>query len=42
MAVLETDRYGLDSEGLVALKDGTFWVSDEYGPHIIHFDTTGK
>ncbi|CAM1335113.1 esterase-like activity of phytase family protein [Tenacibaculum aestuariivivum] len=42
MAVLETDRYGLDSEGLVALKDGTFWVSDEYGPHIVHFDATGK
>ncbi len=40
--VLEMDRYGLDSEGLVALKDGSFWVSDEYGPHIVHFDATGK
>ncbi|WP_233897434.1 esterase-like activity of phytase family protein [Tenacibaculum piscium] len=40
--ILKTDRYGLDSEGLVALKDGTFWVSDEYGPHIVHFDATGK
>ena len=36
-----TDEYGLDSEGLVALKDGTFWVSDEYGPHIVHFDADG-
>lgn len=36
-----TDDYGLDTEGLVAMKDGTFWVSDEYGPHIIHFDTSG-
>lgn len=36
------DESGLDSEGLVALKDGTFWVSDEYGPHIVHFDATGK
>ncbi|WP_227542599.1 esterase-like activity of phytase family protein [Acinetobacter wuhouensis] len=36
-----TDEYGLDSEGLVALKDGTFWVSDEYGPHIVHFDANG-
>ena len=36
-----TDEFGLDSEGLVALKDGTFWVSDEYGPHIVHFDANG-
>lgn len=33
---------GYDSEGLVALPDGTFWVSDEYGPFITHFDATGK
>ncbi|MCK8495184.1 esterase-like activity of phytase family protein [Spirosoma sp. RP8] len=33
---------GLDSEGLVLASDGTFWVSDEYGPHIVHFDATGK
>ncbi|RZG77837.1 esterase-like activity of phytase family protein [Acinetobacter sp. WCHAc060025] len=38
---LGTDEYGLDSEGLVALRDGTFWVSDEYGPHIVHFDANG-
>ena len=38
----QTDEYGLDSEGLVAMKDGTFWVSDEYGPHIVHYDATGK
>lgn len=36
-----TDEFGLDSEGLVALKDGTFWVSDEYGPHIVHFNAEG-
>jgi len=35
------DDYGLDGEGLVAMKDGTFWVSDEYGPHIVHFDSKG-
>ncbi|WP_420148989.1 esterase-like activity of phytase family protein [Spirosoma sp.] len=33
---------GLDSEGLVLAADGSFWVSDEYGPHIVHFDATGK
>lgn len=27
---LKLDDYGLDPEGVVALRDGTFWVSDEY------------
>jgi hypothetical protein len=35
------DPYGYDSEGLVALPDGTFWVSDEYGPYLTHFDPNG-
>jgi hypothetical protein len=35
------DESGLDGEGLVALRDGSFWVSDEYGPHIVHFDAQG-
>ncbi|WP_416307845.1 esterase-like activity of phytase family protein [Neptunicella sp. SCSIO 80796] len=39
---LKLDDYGLDGEGLVALSDGTFWISDEYGPHIVHFDAEGK
>ncbi|RBP81835.1 esterase-like activity of phytase family protein [Marinomonas rhizomae] len=38
---IKLDDYGLDGEGLVALKDGTFWISDEYGPHIVHFDSRG-
>jgi hypothetical protein len=33
---------GYDSEGLVALPDGTFWVSDEYGPYLTHFDKFGR
>ncbi|HXB47701.1 MAG TPA: esterase-like activity of phytase family protein [Streptosporangiaceae bacterium] len=33
---------GYDSEGLVALPDGTFWASDEYGPYVTHFDKNGK
>lgn len=33
---------GIDSEGLALAPDGTFWVSDEYGPHIVHFDANGK
>ena len=39
---LGLDEDGLDPEGLVALADGTFWISDEYGPHIVHVDATGK
>ncbi|MGV6943787.1 esterase-like activity of phytase family protein [Sphingobacterium kyonggiense] len=33
---------GIDSEGLVIAADGTFWISDEYGPHILHTDASGK
>lgn len=32
---------GLDPEGLAVAPDGTFWVSDEYGPSILHFDREG-
>ena len=39
---LPTSDHGLDTEGLVALPDGTFWVSDEYGPFLVHFDAAGK
>jgi hypothetical protein len=38
---IKVDDYGLDGEGLVALSDGTFWISDEYGPHIVHFNAEG-
>jgi Esterase-like activity of phytase/Bacterial Ig domain len=39
---LPTSDHGLDTEGLVAMPDGTFWVSDEYGPFLVHFDAQGK
>ncbi|WP_433681915.1 esterase-like activity of phytase family protein [Nocardia sp. CA-119907] len=39
--VLPPTDHGLDPEGLVALADGTFWVSDEYGPFLVHFDGKG-
>ena len=38
---IKTDLYGLDPEGLAVLKDGSFWVSDEYGPHIVHYNADG-
>ena len=33
---------GYDPEGLVALPDGSFWISDEYGPFITHFNAHGQ
>lgn len=39
---LGTDPDGLDSEGLVAMKDGSFWISDEYGPWLVHLNAQGK
>jgi hypothetical protein len=39
---LGTDPDGLDSEGLVALKDGSFWISDEYGPWLVHVSPQGR
>lgn len=39
---LSNDADGIDCEGLAIAPDGSFWVSDEYGPHIIHFDKNGN
>lgn len=38
---IKTDINGLDPEGLTALTDGSFWISDEYGPHLVHYDAEG-
>ncbi|RMY42988.1 hypothetical protein D0865_11581 [Hortaea werneckii] len=32
----------LDLEGLVLLRDGSYWISDEYGPYIYHFTREGQ
>lgn len=41
--VLTPDGDGIDSEGLVALPDGSgFWVSDEYGPWIRRYNASGS
>jgi hypothetical protein len=36
------DPDGLDSEGLVALADGGFWVGDEFGPSLVRLDADGR
>ena len=32
----------MDVEGLVRLRDGSFWISDEYGPYAYHFTEQGQ
>ncbi|HEX8463029.1 MAG TPA: esterase-like activity of phytase family protein [Abditibacterium sp.] len=31
----------IDPESLVAAPDGTFWIGDEFGPFLLHFDADG-
>ncbi|MFD0305299.1 esterase-like activity of phytase family protein [Streptomyces sp. NPDC127119] len=33
---------GLDTEGIVRSKDGSFWLVDEYGPSLVHVSARGK
>jgi hypothetical protein len=35
-------RLAIDSEGLVLNRDGSFFVSDEYGPYIYRFSAQGR
>ncbi|KAL8676087.1 MAG: hypothetical protein Q9186_007363, partial [Xanthomendoza sp. 1 TL-2023] len=35
-------RLSLDTEGLVLDRDGSYWISDEYGAYIYHFGRSGK
>ncbi|TRL41866.1 esterase-like activity of phytase family protein [Rhizobium straminoryzae] len=37
-----TGKVSLDPEAVVRLKDGSFLISDEYGPYIYHFGADGK
>lgn len=36
------DANGVDTEGLVRLNNGTFWLADEYGPSLIHVAADGE
>ncbi len=38
---LAPDPDGMDTEGLAALPDGTFWVAEEYGPSLVQVDADG-
>lgn len=41
IASMSDDRLSLDVEGMVANADGSFWISDEYGPYIYLFTAKG-
>ena len=41
-AALGIDPSGADTEGIVALSDGTFWIGDEYGPSLLHVGPEGQ
>ncbi|KAL3425824.1 hypothetical protein PVAG01_02615 [Phlyctema vagabunda] len=34
-------RIALDAEGIVLNADGSFWISDEYGPYVYRFSAEG-
>ena len=36
------DPNGLDVESMLRLQDGSFWVSEEYGPSLVHVAATGE
>lgn len=36
------DPDGVDSEGLIEMADGTFWIAEEYGPSLLHVAATGR
>jgi hypothetical protein len=38
----ENGRLSVDNEGIVIQNDGTFWISDEYGPYVYHYAKGGK
>lgn len=40
--MLPLDSDGLDTEGLVSDDEGGYWIGEEYGPSLAHFDSKGK
>lgn len=39
---LDRDVHGIDAEAIIRLTDGTFWVSDENAPSIVHVSSDGR
>lgn len=39
---LDFDPEGLDTEAIVKLSNGTFWLADEYAPSLVHVAANGR
>jgi len=39
---LDFDSEGVDTEAIVKLSNGTFWLAEEYGPSLIHVAANGR
>jgi predicted component of type VI protein secretion system len=39
---LPRDPFGADPEGIAMAEDGSFWISEEYGPSLLHFSSEGR
>jgi hypothetical protein len=39
---IQPDPSGMDTEGVAILADGSFWVSEEYGPSLVRLDAGGQ
>jgi len=39
---IELDPEGVDTEALIKLTDGSFWLGEEYGPSLLHVAATGE
>ncbi len=39
---LARDVHGIDAEAVIRLTDGTFWISDENAPSIVHVSLDGR
>jgi hypothetical protein len=37
-----SDVNGVDTEGVVEMEDGTFWIAEEYGPSLLHATAAGR
>jgi hypothetical protein len=42
LPVAANGHVSLDDESLAFAPDGSFWIGEEYGPYIYHYDATGK
>ena len=41
-SIIADDPDGLDAEAIIKLSDGSFWVSEEYSPSLVHVSQEGK